>query len=69
MEIGRALEESAKEMGWSVTRLSAEAGVTEKTGRSWYSGTTIVASDKLLLLVGKMPGLKARLFPPERVAS
>lgn len=55
MKIAEALEQARTEAGWSVTKLAAEAGVTEAAARRWTTGDAMPAGDIVVKLQRLLP--------------
>lgn len=61
MNLELALFQAAEKAGWSVTKVAAEAGVTEGQARKWLAGTAKPRFEQLQALRRNLPGFADRL--------
>lgn len=59
MDFKDALKRAADNAGWSVTKVAAEVGVTEKTARKWVTGEAQPRLEQYQTLRSKLPGFAA----------
>lgn len=69
MELSEAMATAVRDNGWSVTKLAAEANVTEAAARRWLTGAATPAGDVVVRLQKILPGFNDLLLHSNGEAS